>query len=131
MNCLFCKIANNEVKSDTIFEDNIIKIILDINPSTNGHALIITKKHYNNIMEIDSETIIHIKEVIKEIYEELKQKLNCEGLTIITNTELGQTIKHLHFHLIPRYQNDSLNLIYNKEILVDTKQIYTTLKKEN
>lgn len=57
--CIFCKIANNKMKSNTIYEDEKVKVFLDLNPSTNGHMLIIPKKHYQDIKDIDSEIILH------------------------------------------------------------------------
>ena len=62
MDCLFCKIINNEIPSEIIYEDNLVKVFLDINPVSNGHALIIPKKHFVNIDDIDNETLMHIME---------------------------------------------------------------------
>ena len=109
--CLFCKIINNELPSSTVYEDNLIKIIMNINPNTNGHLLILPKKHYVNILDIDEEIITHSLKVVREkIYPLLKEKLACEGLTLAENNELGQEIRHFHIHLIPRYKNDGADV---------------------
>ncbi len=130
MDCLFCKIITGEIPSETLYEDDVVKVFLDINPKTNGEALIIPKKHFVNINDIDLETINHISKVTKDMYKLLQDKLNCEGLTIIQNNDLGQDIKHFHIHLVPRYQNDLLNYEYNKEMIKDIKEVYNLIKGE-
>lgn len=117
MDCLFCKIINNEIPSYTVFEDDIVKVILDINPSTNGDCLIIPKTHYVNILDIDELVLNHINKIAKELYLKLQKKLNCDGLTIVINNNYGQDIKHFHMHLTPRYKNDELIHNFNKDLL--------------
>ncbi len=130
MDCIFCKIVNGEIPSYTIYEDDIVKVFLDINPQTNGDTLIIPKKHFNNILDIDINTCNHINEVIKKMYPLLKEKLHCEGMTIIQNNDLGQDIKHFHVHLTPRYTNDLLNHTYNKDTIKNIEEIYAMIKGE-
>lgn len=126
--CLFCKIINNELPSSTVYEDNLIKIIMNINPNTNGHLLILPKKHYVNILDIDEEIITHSLKVVREkIYPLLKEKLACEGLTLAENNELGQEIRHFHIHLIPRYKNDSADVSYKNDALEDVGEIFDKL----
>ena len=108
MDCLFCKIISGDIPSNTIYEDEFVKVFLDINPISNGHCLIVSKKHYSNIEDIDLETLKHVNEVAKKMYKELKEKLNCEGLTLVQNNGLGQEVKHYHLHLVPRYTNDEI-----------------------
>ena len=115
--CLFCKIIKKELPSKTIYEDQLIQVIMNINPLTNGHLLVLPKKHFINILDIDEEFINHSFKIIKkELYPILKEKLNCKGLTIIENNELGQEIRHFHIHLIPRYENDEYKEISSKDI---------------
>lgn len=127
MDCLFCKIVNNEIPNYCFYEDDLFKVILDINPNTNGDALIVPKKHYTNIMDVDNETFSSLQKVIKEMYNLLKEKLSCQGLTITINNDLGQEIKHLHVHLTPRYDNDNMKIISNKEIIKDLKEIFDNI----
>ena len=101
MDCLFCKIIEGSIPSKTIYEDELVKVFLDINPNTNGHCLIIPKKHIVTVKEVDSILTTHILEVEKKMYDLLKEKLNIKGLTIVQNKELGQEVKHYHVHLIP------------------------------
>ena len=106
--CLFCKIIKGEIPSRTVYEDDLIKVIMNINPNTNGHLLIIPKEHYTNILDIDEKIVTHSLNVTREtIYPLLKERLACKGLTIAENNDLGQEIKHFHIHLIPRYPNDN------------------------
>lgn len=124
MDCLFCKIIEGSIPSKTIYEDELVKVFLDINPNTNGHCLIIPKKHIVTVKEVDNILTTHILEVEKKIYDLLKEKLNIKGLTIVQNNELGQEVKHYHVHLIPRYENDNWNINFNQESLKDTDEIY-------
>ena len=124
MDCLFCKIIEGSIPSKTIYEDEIVKVFLDINPNTNGHCLVIPKKHVVTIDEVDEDLMGHILKVIKEVHKLLKEKLNIEGLTIAQNNNLGQEVKHLHFHLIPRYSDDNWSLTFNQEMLKETSIIY-------
>jgi len=119
--CVFCKIINNELNSYTLFEDKIIKVFMDINPSSNGHILIVPKKHYENINDIELETMNHINVIIKKMYKILNNKLNFDGITLVQNNGLGQDIKHYHIHIIPKYHNNELK---------DVKEIFDILKSE-
>ena len=115
-NCLFCKIINNEIPSYTIYEDELIKIFLDINPLSNGHCLVIPKKHFLDINDIDSEYLNHIFTVVKELLPILESKLNYNGITLTQNNGIAQEIKHFHLHLIPKYKNKkklSVEEVYN------------------
>lgn len=128
--CLFCKIINNEIPSSTIYEDDLIKVFLDINPTTNGHMLIIPKKHHVNVMDIDENVVSHALKVIREkLYPMLKKNLGCDGLTIVQNNEYGQEVKHYHIHLIPRYQDDLVSDSYNKEMLIPVEEVFARLSK--
>lgn len=123
--CIFCKIIAGDLPSSTVYEDDIVKVIMNINPSTNGHLLVLPKKHYLNIMDVQEEFITHSLNLIRnKIYPLLKEKLNCKGLTIAENNELGQEIKHFHIHLTPRYEDDQLEYVYNKEIIKDVKEVF-------
>ena len=127
--CIFCKIIEGEIPSKTVYEDKIIKVIMNINPISNGHLLVLPKKHIIDINDMTSEVITHSFNIIKEkLYPKLKEKLNCKGLTLCQNNELGQEIKHYHIHLIPRYENDNIEYEYNKDQINDLESIYKNLK---
>ena len=126
--CIFCKIMNGELPSKTIYEDDLIKVIMNINPNTNGHLLVIPIKHYTNILDLDEKVLNHSFKIVREvIYPMLKEKLNIKGLTLAQNNELGQEIKHFHLHLMPRYDNDLMEFTYNKDLLLDLDEVYNKL----
>ena len=129
--CIFCKIMNGELPSKTIYEDELIKVIMNINPTSNGHLLVLPKEHYVNILDIKEEVITHSFKIIRDkLYPLLKEKLNCEGLTISENNFLGQEIKHFHIHLTPRYENDLIDFNYNKDLLENIDDIYKKLTEK-
>ena len=128
MDCLFCKIINKEIPSEVIYEDDIVKVFLDINPTTNGDSLIVPKKHFKDFREVPNDLLNHMNDVIKKLYPIYQEKLHCEGLTICHNTDYGQEIKHFHIHFIPRYKNDEVKHLSNKDILLNLDEIEKILK---
>lgn len=122
--CIFCKIIKGEMNSYTIFEDEQVKVFLDINPSTNGDCLLIPKKHIVTIDEVDDELMLHMLKIIKQIKIVLQEKLGCDGLTIAQNNGYGQEIKHFHIHLTPRYLKDGCEHKFNKQLLVNIEDVY-------
>lgn len=117
MDCIFCKINNKEIPSYTIFEDEIVRVFLDINPTHNGHTLIIPKDHYKDIEDIDMETLSHIMQTAKQIYKMLNEKLHPDGIILTQNNGIAQDVKHYHLHLIPVYKNEeklTVEEIYKK-----------------
>ncbi len=107
-NCIFCKIANGEIPSKTLYEDESFRVILDLGPATKGHALILPKEHAENLYELPEETAADAMKLAKKMASVMKEKLKCDGLNLIQNNgeTAGQTVMHFHLHLIPRYQGD-------------------------
>lgn len=107
-NCIFCKIANGEIPSRTLYEDKDFRVILDLGPTTRGHALILPKEHAANLFELPEETAGKAMILAKKMAARMKEKLNCDGFNVIQNNGevAGQTVFHFHMHLIPRYEND-------------------------
>lgn len=112
-NCVFCKIISGEFSSYTLYEDDDFKVIFDINPTTEGHALLITKNHYKNLFELDDAVAAKALVIAKKVATVLSKELNCDGFNLLQNNgELaGQTIFHFHIHLIPRYKDDKVSLV--------------------
>ena len=106
-NCIFCKIIGGEIPSSTIFEDEDFKVILDINPSAKGHALILPKQHYANLYELPEELAAKAMGLAKKLAAHMTEKLDCDGLNLLQNNGAvaGQTVFHFHLHLIPRYKD--------------------------
>ena len=111
-NCIFCKIANGEIPSKTLYEDDKFRVILDLGPATRGHALILPKDHYKNIYEIPDETIADAMVLAKKMAIRMTQALHADGFNIVQNNNeiAGQTVFHFHIHLIPRYEGDGQNI---------------------
>ena len=127
--CLFCKIIKREIPSEIIYEDDDFLVFLDIKPATNGDSLIVPKKHFLDITELPSDLLIKMQELIKKLYTIYQEKLHCIGLTLTTNKDYAQEIKHLHIHFIPRYSDDKVGYLSNKDILEDLKVIQQKLTK--
>ena len=118
--CLFCKIVSGDIPSYKIYEDNIVIAFLDINPDSNGHTLIIPKKHYLDIDDIPEETINHIFKVAKELKVRIDNNLNTNGLTLVQNNGDIQEVKHFHLHLKPYYKKNEIKSVQEVyEILKD------------
>lgn len=103
-NCIFCKIVKGEIPSYTIYEDEIVKVFLDIDPIEAGHMLIIPKKHYENLKDIDMDTLAHINEIAKKMYSLIEEKLNINGMRVMQNNGVIQDVKHYHMHIVPNYE---------------------------
>ena len=108
-NCIFCKIANGEIPSRTLYEDEEFRVILDLGPATRGHALILPKNHYKDIFEIPEDTASRAMGVAHHMASLMKEKLGADGFNIVQNNGeiAGQTVFHFHMHLIPRYLGDN------------------------
>jgi histidine triad (HIT) family protein len=113
-NCIFCKIANGEIPSATLHEDENFRVILDLGPASKGHALILPKKHAANLFELPDETASGAIVLAKKIAATLQEGLHADGVNLVQNNgeAAGQTVFHFHMHIIPRYQNDTVNVAW-------------------
>lgn len=109
MDCLFCKIANGDIPSSTLYEDEDVRVILDINPAAYGHALVLPKSHVSSALEADDKILAKTASIAKRIGQKQMEVLGAKGVNLIANcgAAAGQTIDHFHIHVIPRYENDS------------------------
>lgn len=128
MDCIFCKIVKGEIPSYKVYEDELILAFLDLNPVSIGHTLIIPKKHFENIKDIEDKVLFEINLRARELSKVLEEKLSCEGISLCQNNGLGQEIKHYHLHLIPRYQNDNLKFYVNDEAKSVLEETFSRLK---
>ncbi|MBQ8986599.1 MAG: HIT family protein [Lachnospiraceae bacterium] len=113
-NCIFCKIANGEIPSRTIYENDLFRVILDNGPATEGHALVLPKDHYANLFEIPADTAAEAMKTAQTVAAMLKEKLHADGLNLVQNNgeTAGQTVHHFHMHIIPRYKGDGQNILW-------------------
>jgi len=107
-NCIFCKIANGEIPSKTLYEDEDFRVILDLGPATKGHALILPKEHAANLYELPDVSAAKVMVLAKKMAIRMRERLHCTGFNVIQNNGevAGQTVFHFHIHLIPRYDED-------------------------
>ena len=105
-NCIFCKIANGEIPSSTIYEDEDFRVILDLGPAAKGHALILPKEHFKDVCELDAAIAAKVLPLGAKIGAAMMKGLGCAGFNLVQNngTAAGQTVFHFHMHVIPRYE---------------------------
>jgi len=110
--CIFCKISEGQIPSTTLYEDNDFRVIFDVGPASKGHALILPKKHFDDVFSMDEETASKIFVVAVKVAKAMKEVLNFDGMNIVQNNGIiaGQTVFHFHMHLIPRYEGDTVNI---------------------
>ncbi len=104
MDCIFCKIINNEIPSYTIYEDEYVKCFLDINPISKAHALIIPKKHFLDNNDIDEKYFLKIHEASKKVSKLINDRIKTNGIQLVQNNGNIQEVKHYHLHVIPKYK---------------------------
>lgn len=106
--CIFCKIANGEIPSKTLYENKDFRVILDLAPATKGHALVLPKSHAANIYELSDDMASKALVVAKGMVIKMTEVLKCDGFNLVQNNgeTAGQTVSHFHIHLIPRYEGD-------------------------
>ena len=103
MDCIFCKIINGEIPCKKIYEDDKVIAFMDIDPTVDGHTLVVPKKHYTDYTELDDEIILHMNKVKKELTNYLMEKLNVNAMTFTMNYGDSQVVKHVHLHLLPNF----------------------------
>lgn len=119
--CIFCKIANGEIPSATVYEDETFRAILDLGPAAKGHTLILPKAHAADLFELPDETAAKALTLAKKLGAVLKEGLHADGLNVVQNNgeAAGQTVLHFHVHLIPRYSVDTVDIGWEQGKLTD------------
>ena len=119
--CIFCELANGRIPTNKIYEDDICTAFLDISQATYGHCLVVPKQHFEDIFSLDEEIGKHLFKVAVMLAKRMKERLNLEGINILNNNGevAGQTVKHYHIHLLPRYKNDDLIIEFKSNKLID------------
>ena len=119
--CIFCKLANGEIPTATLYEDADFRMILDLGPASKGHALLIPKQHYANLYEMPEELLAKAGAVAKKNAVRLTKAMGCDGLNLVQNNgeAAGQTVFHFHIHFIPRYEGEAQIVSWNPGELTD------------
>jgi histidine triad (HIT) family protein len=110
--CIFCKIADGEIPCMKVYEDAELLAFLDISPASKGHTLVITKEHFDNFLQVPKDLLGRAYSLAQRIGQVQVAVFHAEGVNVITNVGeiAGQSIKHFHIHVIPRYGQDGLAL---------------------
>ncbi len=127
--CIFCKIAAKEIPAKIVYEDENTIAFLDVNPRSRGHTLVIPKKHYETFEKLPDEIAVNLIKSVKKVVEILNV-LNPDGYNILNNNGkiAGQEVPHVHFHVIPRYNNEKNEVIKFSEIVdVDLDKVMNEL----
>lgn len=131
-NCIFCKIASGKAKAFTVYEDKEVMAFFDINPASIGHTLIIPKKHYQDIYSIPEKDLSKMMSVVKKLVLKYKEKLGVNECNILNanGKNAQQSVPHFHIHIVPRFENDGLNMWYEikNEISANFDQLLKKLK---
>lgn len=135
--CIFCKIINKEIPSTKIYEDDKILSFMDINPNNKGHCLVITKKHYETLNYIPSKELKELILIVQKVSKAVVDATSCHGFNIVMNNKKasGQLVPHVHFHVIPRFDNDNvmgkwkINRYKDNELLEYAKAIRKKIDK--
>ena len=106
--CIFCKIIRGEVSCEKIYEDDSFFAFLDAAPQVKGHTLIVPKKHFENLMDIDEKFSENYIKAIRKVGKILIEKYNADGFNVVLNNgeAAGQIVNHVHFHILPRKKGD-------------------------
>ena len=113
-NCIFCKLANGDIPTNSVYEDEYLRAIIDASPANKGHIIILPKSHAASIFELEDIYVEKAFVLAKRIAVALKKYFNCDGINILQNNEeaAGQTVFHFHVHIIPRYKHDNCKLTW-------------------
>ena len=131
-NCVFCAIADGEIPSFKIYEDDIALAYLDINPFTKGHCLVIPKAHSPDLANTSDETLAAVIARVKKVAAHLKEALPCDGFNILQNNgeAAGQTVMHLHFHIVPRYGKEEIAFVSHKGDMDELKALAERIRMQ-
>jgi histidine triad (HIT) family protein len=110
--CIFCKIVAGEIPAQRVDEDEHTVAFMDVNPWTRGHALVVPRAHSRNLYEVGDQDLAHAAQAAKRLAVRMRDRLGCDGVNLINSCEPAawQTVFHLHVHVIPRYDDDPLQL---------------------
>ena len=130
--CVFCKIIKGDIPSAKVYEDDDVLAILDLSQVTYGHTLVMPKKHVSDLLECDSDTYLKVMNVVQKLAKQITEKCNANGCNILSNIHeaAGQTVMHMHIHIIPRYDaEDALEINFNESKKQELSEVLHTILK--
>ena len=132
--CIFCKIANGDIPTNSVYQDDDFNVFLDAAPASRGHVLIVPKVHYDNAYSMDDEFAAKVFPLATKVACAVKKAFNADGVNVLQNNEeaAGQTVFHFHMHVIPRFKDDDVNVTWKQhELSLDEQtEIADAIKKE-
>lgn len=131
--CIFCDVIAGKIPSSKVYEDNDVLAILDISQVTYGHTIVMPKKHVKNILEADEETVCRCMKAVHTLSRQIVERTGAKGCNILNNCNevAGQSVDHLHFHIIPRYsKDDACQFIFNESAPQDLNEVAKTIRGE-
>ena len=131
-NCVFCAIAAGEIPSFKIYEDELVLAYLDINPFSKGHTLVIPKEHSTDLLDTSDNTLALLAARVKKVAAHLKSALPCDGFNILQNNgeSAGQTVMHIHFHIVPRYGKENISFESHKGDMEELKALADRIRTD-
>ena len=131
--CIFCSIVKGDIPSYKVYEDDKFLAFLDISQAEVGHTLVVPKQHFDNFLEMDDLTAKEMIILVKSLANKIKKATNCSGINILNNngTSAGQSVNHIHFHIIPRYEGDDLIMKFTEHKLSQQEFIDLASKIRN
>lgn len=131
MSCIFCKIINKEIPSSVVYETDTVLAILDLSQANQGHTLVMPKVHFANLLEVTPDVMKDLAEATLKVATAINQALKPDGLNILNNCNeaAGQTVMHMHIHIIPRFKDDLLKIdLPNNQGKYDLEDIKEKIK---
>ncbi len=131
--CVFCAIAAGEIPSFKIYEDDFVLAFLDINPFSEGHTLVIPKEHYKGLLDVPPDVLAVLLERVQKVSSHIAKALACDGFNILQNNgaAAGQTVNHIHFHIVPRMEGSVLSFESGKGDMEKLSALASRLRLEN
>lgn len=119
--CIFCMIAEGQIPSRKIYEDDLCLAFLDLSQANIGHTLVVPKKHYDNMIDLDNDVAAHLFKVVSKLTKGISKALDINNFNILNNCGeiAGQTVNHFHIHIIPRIENDNIKIELSSNKLTD------------
>jgi histidine triad (HIT) family protein len=129
--CIFCKLANGVIPTNTVFEDEDYRVILDAAPANLGHCLVLPKTHAENVFELDEKWVSGAHALAKRVALAVKKATNCDGINILQNngTAAEQSVMHYHVHIIPRLESDDVTIKFGSFKTDDPASILQSIKE--
>ena len=130
--CIFCKIIKEEIPCAKVYENDEVLAFLDISPVNKGHVLVLPKKHFENIENLPDEILCEIARTIKKLSKAALKAVGADSFNLGLNNgkNAGQLVQHVHFHIMPRFENDGYKLWIGKKYTEgEMKKIAKSIKK--